>query len=221
MVIDMNETQLNTVAQLRAFLDGTLEVQFQPIGNDAQRYGFIGAVLSRFAYRRLHRAHKGVVLRYLARTTGYSRQQLTRLLRRFLDGTRLAKRYRAPAHGFARKFTAADVKLLAQTDALHGTLSGPATKVLMHRAYHVYGDPRYERLARLNPATRLRGCTGPRPAAMPSPLPSAAPPPPRGAAASSASIRSTRAIRMAPKGSITSTPWTASPSSNSWPPANA
>jgi transposase InsO family protein len=150
MVIDMNETQLNTVAQVRAFLDGTLEVQFQSIGNDAQRYGFIGAVLSRFAYRRLHRAHKGVVLRYLARTTGYSRQQLTRLVRRFLDGTRLAKRYRAPAHGFARKFTAADVKLLAQTDALHGTLSGPATKVLMHRAYHVYGDPRYERLARLS-----------------------------------------------------------------------
>lgn len=45
MVIDMNETQLKTVAQLRAFLDGTLEVQFQPIGNDAQRSVFIGAVI--------------------------------------------------------------------------------------------------------------------------------------------------------------------------------
>ena len=31
MVIDMNETRLNTVAQLRAFLEGTLEVKFQPI----------------------------------------------------------------------------------------------------------------------------------------------------------------------------------------------
>jgi len=38
MVIDMNEIRLNTVLQLRAFLDGTLEVQFQAIGNDAQRY---------------------------------------------------------------------------------------------------------------------------------------------------------------------------------------
>ena len=131
MVIDMNETRLNTVAQLRAFLDGTLEVRFQPISNDAQRYSFIGALLKRFAYRRLGRADKGAVLRYLERTTDYSRQQLTRLVRRFLDCASLAKRYRAPAHGFARKFTGADVSLLAQTDALHGTVSGPATKLLM------------------------------------------------------------------------------------------
>ncbi len=67
MVIDMNETQLKTVAQLRAFLEGTLEVKFQPIRNDVERYGFIAAVLGRFAYRRLVRADKGVLMRYLAR----------------------------------------------------------------------------------------------------------------------------------------------------------
>jgi hypothetical protein len=67
MVIDMNETRLKTAAQLRAFLDGTLDVKFQSISNDAQRYGFIAAVLKRFAYRRLGRADKGVVLRYLKR----------------------------------------------------------------------------------------------------------------------------------------------------------
>ncbi len=66
MVIDMNETRLNTVLQLRAFLDGTLEVQFQAIGNDAQRYDFIAAVLDRFVYRRLRRVDKGVVMRYLS-----------------------------------------------------------------------------------------------------------------------------------------------------------
>src|ERR1700674_345575 len=111
MVIDMNETRLNTVAHLRAFLEGTLEVQFQPINNDVERYSFIAAVLKRFAYRRLGRADKGVVMRYLARTTGYSRQQLTRLVGRCLQGALLAKRYRAPAAGFGRKFTAAAVTL--------------------------------------------------------------------------------------------------------------
>ena len=50
MVIDMNETRLKTVAQLGAFLEGTLEVKFQPIRNDVERYGFIAAVLGRFAY---------------------------------------------------------------------------------------------------------------------------------------------------------------------------
>ena len=41
MVIDMNESRLRTVAQLRAFLDGTLEVQFCAPSNDVQRYGFL------------------------------------------------------------------------------------------------------------------------------------------------------------------------------------
>lgn len=59
MVIDMNETRLKTVAQLRAFLEGTLEVKFLPVRNDVERYGFIGAVLGRFAYRQLGRADKG------------------------------------------------------------------------------------------------------------------------------------------------------------------
>ncbi|SRR5216684_1059675 len=147
MVIDMNEKQLKTVAQLRAFLDGTLEVRFEPIGEDTQRYELIAAVLRRFRYRRLKRPDKGVVLRYLEHTTGYSRQQLTRLVCRVLEGGNLAKRYAAPAKGFTRKFTPEDVTLLAETDALHGTLSGPATRCLMQRAFHVFGDVRYERLA--------------------------------------------------------------------------
>lgn len=150
MVIDMNESQLKTVAQLRAFLEGTLTVVFQALSNDVQRYGLISAVLQRFAYRQLRRIDKGVVLRYLERITGYSRQQLTRLVGRYRPATPLTKRYRAPVTGFRRKFTAADVKLLAQTDALHNTLSGPATRCLLQRAYTVYGDRRYKRLAVLS-----------------------------------------------------------------------
>ena len=152
MVSNMNETRLKTVAQLRAFLEGTLEVKFQPIHNDVECYGFIAAVLGRFAYRRLVRADKGVLMRYLARVTEYSRAQLKRLVSRHLKGEPLAKRYRAPAVGFARKFPAADVKLLAQTDALHNTVSGPATKCLMQRAWAVYGDMRYARLATISVA---------------------------------------------------------------------
>ena len=138
MVIDMNETQLKTVAQLRTFLNGTLAVEFQPMGEGSLRDEHIAAVLRRLGYRRLKRPDKGVVLRYLERTTGYSRQQLTRLVRRGLEGEVLAKRYAPPRAGFRRKFTPADVALLAETDALHGTLSGPATKHLMQRALAVF-----------------------------------------------------------------------------------
>jgi transposase InsO family protein len=147
MVIDMNESRLNTVAQLRAFLDGTLGVQFSPLNDDTQRYAFIGAVLRRLGYPKLRRPDKGVVLRYLEHTTGYSRQQLSRLVARAAAGAALVKRYRAPARPFVRKFGPADVALLAQLDALHGTLSGPATVHLLRRAYHVYGEAAFERLA--------------------------------------------------------------------------
>ena len=56
-------------------------------------------------------------------------------------------------------YTEQDVALLAQTDTLHGTLSGPATKRLLVRALEIYGDRRYEHLARISVAHlyNLRG----------------------------------------------------------------
>ena len=50
MVIDMNETQLKTVAQLRTFLNGTLGVEFRPMGEGSLRYERIAAVLRRLGY---------------------------------------------------------------------------------------------------------------------------------------------------------------------------
>lgn len=152
MVIDMNEQKLNSVAQLRAFLEGTDEVQFEPLGEDSKRYAFIAEVVRRLRYRQLKREDKGVVMRYLQRTTGYSRQQLTRLVGRVARGEALAKRYTTPRKGFPRKFTTRDVALLAELDALHGTLSGPATKCLLQRAVTRFGDRRYTRLASISVA---------------------------------------------------------------------
>ena len=100
MVIDMNEARLNTVGQLVAFLEGTPDIDFRAQGTEGERYAFIASVVARLAYRRLGRIDKGVVRRYLGRTTGYSRQQLTRLIGRCLKGHTLAKRYRRPKHGF-------------------------------------------------------------------------------------------------------------------------
>ena len=95
-----------------------------------------------------------MVLRYLMRTTGYSRQQLTRLVAKWSAKGCLVKAYGAPSKGFARRFTEADVALLAETDALHNTLSGPATRHLMRRALETYGDARYARLATMLTKTR-------------------------------------------------------------------
>jgi transposase InsO family protein len=152
MVIDMNDSALVTLDQIRDFLSGTTEVAFAQASDDATRYRFIAGVLARFGYPTLGRPDRGVVRRYLIRTTGYSRAQLARLLRRHGQGGGLSQRYAVPKAGFRRRYTAADVALLAEVDSLHGTLSGPATRALLGRALRVYGDVRFERLAGISVA---------------------------------------------------------------------
>ena len=156
----MNDKQLATLAQLQAFLDGTVAVDFSVAAEE--RYNFIARTVCRFGYRRLRRVEKAVVLRFLERVSGYSRQQLTRLVKRGGERGPLTQRYQGSRTSFARTYTHADVLLLAATDALHGTLSGLATKKLMERACHVFGDARYERLAGLSVAHlyNLRKQTG-------------------------------------------------------------
>ena len=145
MVIDRDEATRHTVAQVKACLAGTSNVALKV--PKAEQYGFIERALKRFGYPPLSRYDQGVVLRDLERMTGLSRQPVTRLVRRDRTNGRVVQRRRPPTHGFCRRFDATDVALLAEMDALHSTLSGPATKQLMERAFLVFGEARFERLA--------------------------------------------------------------------------
>jgi transposase InsO family protein len=150
MVIDMNEAQVRTVEQVRQVLEGTQALQFRAAEDDEGRYGWIDAVLRRLDYRQLRRADRGMVLAYLQRLSGYSRAQVTRLVARWISGKPLVKNYRAPEHAFARRYTAADVELLADVDRAMGTLSGPATVCVLRRQRDVFGDARFERLGSIS-----------------------------------------------------------------------
>ena len=145
MVINMEEAKLQTLVQIKAFLDGTSGVVFRV--PKEERNQFIGRILKRFGYAPHGRVDKGVLLRYIERMTGLSRQQVTRLVRQYRKDGKLSKQPCAPKQGFTYRYTAADVLLLAEIDVLHSTLSGPATKKLMERALLVFGDARFERLA--------------------------------------------------------------------------
>ena len=54
---------------------------------------------------------------------------------------------RAPPRPFPRRHTRTDIGLLAEVDALHGTLSGPAARRLCLRARNLFDERRFERLA--------------------------------------------------------------------------
>jgi transposase InsO family protein len=152
MVIDMNDVKLVTLEQLRGFLAGAVDLGLTPTADAAARYKHIKSVLKRFKYPLQSKAHRGLIRRYLQRMTGYSRPQLTRLIAQYLGSGRLVQRYRATTTSYVRKFTPEDIVLLAELDSLHGTLSGPATRVLVARAFHLFGQARYARLATISVA---------------------------------------------------------------------
>jgi hypothetical protein len=150
MVIDMNEARLETIEQIREFLAGTADVAFTVPTEEAKRRLFVATVLRRFRYFRLQKGQRGVLFSYIQRLSGYSRQHLSRLIAQYRDTKSLRSLNRASRTSFARRYSLADVALLAELDSLHDTLSGPATKVLAQRAHVRFGDARYARLAEIS-----------------------------------------------------------------------
>lgn len=166
MVINMDDSKLSTIPQIEEFLSASAGIEFNPDAGDLERYAHISALLKRFDYPQRNKHERGVLLAYLRHTSGYSRPQITRLVSRWqsnrLAATPLTKRFCAPAAPFARKYTPADVALLVEMDRANEDVCGPAIVHLLHRAYHVYGDQRYERLSQLSVSHlyNLRKSTG-------------------------------------------------------------
>ena len=150
MVIDMNVSKLETIEQIREFLEGTTEVEFSNSPDSSALRAFVATVLWRYRYFRLSKGPRGVLFSYMQRLTGYSRQHLSRLVAQYRNTQSLKPRKRVSRTSFVRQYTAEDIALLAQTDSLHNTLSGPATKVLLRRAVEHFGDARYARLSQIS-----------------------------------------------------------------------
>jgi hypothetical protein len=156
MVINMNESRLRTIAQLEDFLKGASAVEFSASegGDDTQRYEHVSRVLARFDYAHRSKRERGIVLAYLRQTSGYSRAQMTRLVALWGNNRAaqvpLVKRYCAPAAPFACKYSASDVQLLVEMDRANEDACGSAVAHLLYRAFHIYGDTRYKRLAGLS-----------------------------------------------------------------------
>ena len=145
MRLIMDDRNLQTIEQVRQFLGGSEALEFRALSM-GEKYKWIEEVLIRFSYHRLKRTEKGVIRRYIERVTGYSRSQVSRLITEYKRRGRL-ERMPYQRHRFPRKYTLAEVELLAKTDELHGWLSGPATKKIMEREYEVYGHTEFEKIS--------------------------------------------------------------------------
>jgi hypothetical protein len=130
---------------MEQFVQTNQKVAFEP-GERAARYAFVERVLQVQGYRKLGRRERGIVRRYLARVTCFSRAQMNRLIGQWRRSRRVrAKPAQRPQ--FPRRYTSADAALLAAVDAAHEDLSGPAVRHILRREFEVYGEPTFERLA--------------------------------------------------------------------------
>jgi hypothetical protein len=97
---------------------------------------------------------RGLLRRYVAKMTGRSRAQVTRLIGREPSEVK-AVVYRR--HQFPSRFARADIELLAKVDEAHETLSGPATRKILEREWEIYKHADYERLAKISVAHIYKG----------------------------------------------------------------
>ena len=141
--------RIRTLDQLRAFLEGNEAADFQLTRRDSA-YAFVRRTLVRFEYHGLRKPDKGLVKRYLEKVTGLSRAQVTRLIRQHRRTGHIRDHCgKPPANAFRCRYSDLDAALLAEVDEAFGQLSGPATKVILWRMRHIYGDVCFERLAHI------------------------------------------------------------------------
>lgn len=145
----MKLQDLTSVDQLQEFLSGTRAMSFSLISDKDECYRWLQGELGRFRYLHCSRADKGVIMRYRIKVSGYSRQQLTRLVAQYRQSGRLQRRQRTVA-GFKTRYTAEDVRLLAAMDSLHDTPCGPKVKKLCERASTLFGQIEYSALASIS-----------------------------------------------------------------------
>ncbi len=150
MQIWMRNAEALAAEALGAFLEASQGIEFA--GQSQQEiYGWVKATLVQQEYFGKDKKRRGVIRAYLQKMTGRSLPQITRLIRQYRQTGELKPRT-GRRHRFGRKYTEADIVLLAEVDRMHERLSGPATRHVLKREYQEYGLQEFARLAGISVA---------------------------------------------------------------------
>ena len=155
MVTMLDDSLLETIGNLRDFVNGTLPIFFRPLRRE-DRSQWVRRTLVRFKYLTLKRADKTVIRQYILKISNLSRAQLNRHIQAYKENQPICASY--ARRRFPITYLRNDIELLAETDNLHQRLNGAATIAIMREEY-ARGDHRYERLRDISLAHlyRLRG----------------------------------------------------------------
>jgi hypothetical protein len=139
----MNDSDLNTIDDLKTFLGASKCIQFKR-QNQSETYEWIQDTLIKFEYLSLNKFEKGLVKQYITLMSQYSRAQISRFIKMYHDfGEVYIQQYER--NTFTKKYSDDDLRLLAQMDEVHGFPNAFAIKCRLHTL--AQKDPRYENLA--------------------------------------------------------------------------
>jgi len=142
----MNIENLTSIESIGNFLDGSQAIAFSVPGDKSERYQLIQKILVKFDYIRCSRKDKGLLKSFISKVSGYSRAQITRLINQYKKTGKIQYKP-CKTHGFKRKYSDSDIRLLAKMDEQHESPCGHTIKKLCERALVIYGEKEYNNLA--------------------------------------------------------------------------
>lgn len=148
MTITMIDSRLSGSKEIKELLKSTEAVEFKR-KDKAEAYKWMQETLEKFRYLKLRKEEKGIIRKYIAKMTGYSRSQITRLITRYRSSGYIRERqYRR--HTFKTIYSPIDIRLLAETDEVHDFPNGASLKKILKRMVLVYGEKGYENIANIS-----------------------------------------------------------------------
>src|SRR3989338_8296810 len=148
MTITMNDSQLQTIADVKNFLISSSSLTFK--GKKRREiYEWIEDTLIKFEYKTLKKKHKGIVRRYIKKMTGYSKAQMNRLILQYIAKGKIEE-VEYERHKFASIYSQKDIALLAKTDELHDFPNGVIVKKALGRMYRIYGREEYANISKIS-----------------------------------------------------------------------
>jgi len=136
--------------RMAEFVIGAAGIEFTGQGRN-ERYAWVQATLAEQQYFSLSKKERGSVRGLLAKVTGMSLPQITRLIRQYREEGAIRVQSTTKRR-FPVKYTRQDLELLVEVDRAHQRLSGPATRRILQREWHVYSRKEYARLAEISVA---------------------------------------------------------------------
>ncbi len=144
----MDDSRITSLLDVEQFNKSKQLCSFK-IEDKAEAYKWVELKLIQFKYLTMKKKEKGILRIYLCKVTGYSQQQITRLIRQYKEGGKVKlkgyKRYNPNI-----KYTKEDIDLIAKTDKLHNNPSGPSLVKTLKRMINVYNKEEFRNISNIS-----------------------------------------------------------------------